>query len=381
MLSLDKKKLINFNIVNNLLTISILSIEHITQHEFSENYKYLLFLKKNNHLTSIVIDFNNLSYNNQNIFAFLISCNSYCINHNIKIILINYTQNIKNFFQKIKILKTNNNIKKNINLIQKIFNIISIKEIIFKISKKIELKEIISFIRARVSVLIYSISYPKKIQYKEIFYYIDKTGADGVPIICFICFLMGAILAFQGILQMERFGLSIFVINFVALSIFKELGSLMVAIVCIGRAGSAFAAEIGIMKVSEEINAMKTMGLCISRFVILPKIIALIIVMPLLTLIGNIMGILGGMCVTTIKLGISASQYYNITINAIMLSDLFEGLIKSIIFAIIIGVMGCFKGLTLNNDAKGIGRASTSAVVSGIFLIVIVDAFLAMFFN
>ena len=242
-------------------------------------------------------------------------------------------------------------------------------------------KKILGFIGELTSAISCSIRHPRKVLWKETFYYMDKTGADAVPIIFLMCFLMGAILAFQGVVQMGRFGLSVYVANLVGLSIVKELGALMVAIICIGRAGSAFAAEIGTMKVSEEIDAMETMGLKISRFLVIPKVIALVCVMPLLTIIGDVAGILGGMLVAVLKGGISTNEFYQRTIQAVTTSDLLEGIMKSLIFATLIAMIGCLRGFEAENDAKGVGRATTSSVVSGIFLIVVADAIITALIN
>jgi phospholipid/cholesterol/gamma-HCH transport system permease protein len=209
----------------------------------------------------------------------------------------------------------------------------------------------------------------------------DKSGADAVPIVILICFLMGAILAFQGVVQMGRFGLSIYVANLVGLAIIKELGALMVAMICIGRAGSAFAAEIGTMKVSEELDAMETMGLNTNRFLVMPKMIALVCVMPLLTIIGDIAGIFGGMVVGVLKSNVSVSEYYLRTIEAVSGLDMFECIMKSIVFAVLIAAIGCLRGFEAENDAKGVGSAATSSVVSGIFLIVVADAVITALLN
>ncbi len=226
-----------------------------------------------------------------------------------------------------------------------------------------------------------SLRRPSKIRWREIYYYMDKTGSDAVPIISLICFLMGVILAFQGIVQMGKFGLKIFVADLVGLAIVKELGPLMVAMICTGRAGSAFAAEIGTMKVNEELDAMETMGLKSARFLVIPKIIALVAVMPLLTVIGDIVGIVGGMVVAVVRGGLALQEYYLRTLHAMTPWTMTEGLVKSVVFAALIAAIGCFRGFQADNDAKGVGRAATSAVVSGIFLVVLADAFITMLFN
>lgn len=226
-----------------------------------------------------------------------------------------------------------------------------------------------------------AIKNPKKIRWRETLYYMDSCGADAVPIVSVLCFIMGLIIGIQSALQLRKYGGDIFVADAVGYSIIKELAPFMVAIICTGRAGSAFAAEIGTMKVSEEIDAIYTMGLEPSRFLIVPKVIALTIVMPLLTIIGNLAGLLGGLSVAIIQLQMSFSAYYNRTFAILLPRHFAEGLVKSITFALIIAVIGCWKGLDSGNDAQGVGRAATSAVVTSIFLIVVADFAITMLVN
>lgn len=231
------------------------------------------------------------------------------------------------------------------------------------------------------SSLAYAIRHPTKIRWKETSYYMDVCGTDAVPIVILICFLMGLILGFQGAIQMHKFGTDIFVADLVGLSIVKELGPLMVAMICTGRAGSAFAAELGTMKVGDEIDAMITMGFVPSRFLLVPKIIALVAVMPILTIFGDILGIMGGMFVGKIQLELPIIAYYNRTIIAIKPEYLIEGILKSIVFAFLIAGVGCLRGLEAKNDTQGVGRATTSAVVSGIFLVIVADTLLTILFS
>jgi phospholipid/cholesterol/gamma-HCH transport system permease protein len=237
-----------------------------------------------------------------------------------------------------------------------------------------DIKSIIGFSGSIMIVIYKMIKNPRKIPVQETLYYIDKTGVDAVPIVALICFLMGMILGFQGITQMKRFGIDIYVADLVGLGIVRELGPLMVAMICTGRAGSAFAAEIGTMKVSEEIDALTTMGIKPERILVMPKIMALLIAMPLLTIIGDIIGVIGGIVVALLASDITFSAFYGRTMQAIAPANLFESLLKSIIFAALIASVGCLRGMEAQNDAKGVGRATTSSVVSGIFLIVIADA-------
>lgn len=222
---------------------------------------------------------------------------------------------------------------------------------------------------------------PLKVRWRETFYYMDMCGADALPIVSMICFLMGLILAFQGAVQLAKVGTDIYLADGVGLSIVKELGPLMVAMIATGRAGSAFAAEIGTMKVGEEVNALTTFGFVPSRFLFVPKFIAMVISMPILTIFGDIVGVLGGMVVGYFKLGIPIIAYANRTLVAITPAHMAESITKSIVFAIIITVVGCIKGFESDNDAQGVGRSATSAVVTSIFVIIIADSLLTYFYT
>ncbi len=222
---------------------------------------------------------------------------------------------------------------------------------------------------------------PHKIRWRETFYYMDVCGADALPIVSMICFLMGLILAFQGAVQLSKVGTDIYLADAVGLSIIKELGPLMVAMVSTGRAGSAFAAEIGTMKVGEEVSALTTFGFVPSRFLFVPKFIAMIVTMPLLTIFGDFVGVLGGMAVGYFKLGIPILAYTSRTLLVLKPIHLAESLTKSLVFAAIITVVGCICGFESDTDAQGVGHSATKAVVSSIFVIIIADAFLTYVFS
>ncbi|OGV39724.1 MAG: hypothetical protein A2X48_09725 [Lentisphaerae bacterium GWF2_49_21] len=227
----------------------------------------------------------------------------------------------------------------------------------------------------------YAMKNPRKVRWRETLYYMDVCGADALPISCMICFLMGLILGFQASLQMHKFGTDLYVADLVGLSVVKELGPMMVAMICAGRAGSAFAAEISTMKVSEEIDAMVTMGFQPSRFLIIPKLLALVMVMPVLTIFGNVVGIIGGMTVGVYSLGIPIITYFNRTALIVTPRFFTEGLIKSAVFAVLIAAVGCLRGFEAKNDTHGVGAAATSAVVSGIFLVIIADTLMTYLFS
>jgi len=248
---------------------------------------------------------------------------------------------------------------------------VSTGEAVFKLLS--DTRKLMGYVGEIVKMTFYLIRHPSKLNFSETLYYADRTGADAVPIVLLICFLMGLILAFQGLNVLSEFGLEVFISNLVGLSIVCELGPLMVAIICTGRAGSSFAAEIGTMKVNEELDAMKTMGLKPVRSLVAPKIVALMAVMQMLVVLGDCAGVLGGGLTTAAMSDISLSEYFAKSLNSMAPSDLFQSVFKGFVFAFLVAAIGCFRGFEAENDAKGVGDATTSSVVSGIFLIILAD--------
>ncbi len=226
--------------------------------------------------------------------------------------------------------------------------------------------------------IIDAIRHPFRIRGRETLYYLEQCGVRSVPIVLLICFLLGMILAFQGALQLSKFGTEIFIVDLVSFSVLTELGPFMVAIIATGRAGSAFAAEIGTMIADEEVNALSTMGISIARFLIIPKLIAMIIAMPILSAFGDLAALLGGMFVGNIMADIPIGAYYARTVNILDAGTFLFGIGKSVIFAFLISVIGCYKGLQSTMDAQGVGRSATGAVVTGILAVVVCDALIAV---
>lgn len=223
--------------------------------------------------------------------------------------------------------------------------------------------------------------HPRSANWKDLAPTMEKTGADAVPIVMLINFLIGLVMAFQGAVQLKQFGANIYVADLVGLSITRELGPLMTAIIVSGRSGAAFAAEIGTMKVSEEIDALRTMGFGPMRFLVLPRTLALVLVLPVLTLIGDLVGIIGGMTVGLVSLDLTITGYVNETLKAIELWDITSGLIKSVLFALVIALVACQQGLATTGGAEGVGRRTTSSVVSILFGLILVDACFTIFFH
>jgi phospholipid/cholesterol/gamma-HCH transport system permease protein len=206
----------------------------------------------------------------------------------------------------------------------------------------------------------------------------QKTGVDALPIVGLISFLLGLIMAFMSSVQLEQFGANIYVASLVSLAMTRELGPVMTAIIVAGRSGSAFAAEIGTMKISEEVDALFTMGFEPTRFLVLPKLIAAVIVVPLLTLFSDLFAIIGGLMVGVFMLNLTANAYIAQTFKTLTLFDIFFGFIKGGVFALLIAWIGCLRGFQVRGGAASVGQATTSAVVSSIFLVILTDSIFAV---
>ena len=205
-------------------------------------------------------------------------------------------------------------------------------------------------------------------------------GAQALPIVGLILFLVGAVSALQSAAQLRQFGADIFVANLLGIGLTRELGPLMTAIMVSGRSGSAIAAEIATMKFTEELDALQTMGIDPLRFVVVPKLWAMVVCMPLLTIMANFAGILGGTFVGLVSLDIPVSVFLNQVFSSLFLKDLLTGLVKSASFAWLITIISVHHGLDFSGGAEGVGRATTSAVVSSLFGIIVLDAFWGIVF-
>jgi len=208
-----------------------------------------------------------------------------------------------------------------------------------------------------------------------------RAGADAVPIVVLIIFLIGFVMGFQSAVSLKQFGANIYVADLVALSITRELGPLMVAITVCGRSGAAFAAELGTMKVSEEIDALRTIGIGPLRFLVFPRVLALVFVLPVLTLLGDLVGIAGGLLVAVLTLDLTITGYINQTVRALHLWDVFQGVIKASVFGLAIGLISCAQGLATTGGAEGVGRRTTASVVTSLFALILIDAVFTLTFH
>ncbi|MDD3154501.1 MAG: ABC transporter permease [Victivallaceae bacterium] len=226
-----------------------------------------------------------------------------------------------------------------------------------------------------------TLRHPGKLRSRDFFYYFDLCGPKSLPIVLLIELLTGMILGLQAAIQLRKFGTELYVADTLGWSVFKEMGPLMVGIVATGRAGSAFAAELGTMKVNEELSALTTMGISYGRFLVAPKLLAMMLAMPLLTVFGDLAAVAGGgmIAMTFVDLPISV---YNARLFEVLNPITFLlGIVKALVFGILITLAGCYMGIEADSDAQGVGRAATSAVVISILLIVLSDALMTQIFS
>jgi len=214
----------------------------------------------------------------------------------------------------------------------------------------------------------------------DLFLLIQQSGAQALPIVTLISFLVGVILAFVGAVQLKQFGAQIYVADLVGIAMIREMGAMMTGIIMAGRTGAAFAAQLGTMKVTQEIDAFTTMGFSPLEFLVLPRVIALVLMMPLLCLYADFVGVLGGAAIGVGMLDLSWTTYFRETSNAIDLTDVFGGVFKSSVYGVLIALAGCLRGIQCGNSSSAVGDAATSAVVTGIVAIVVACGIFAVVF-
>jgi len=244
-----------------------------------------------------------------------------------------------------------------------------------------DFKEVLIFLGELLGALTYAVFHPRSVRWQDVASYMKRAGVDGLPIVGLISLLLGLILAFMSSLQLKQFGANIYVASLLAIAIVKELGPIMTAILVAGRSGSAFAAEIGTMRVNEEVDALTTMGFSPVRFLAVPKVLATMIVVPLLTLYADFFGIVGGVIVGVLGLDLTVFTYLKETQRSLTLLDIITSLIKAGVFAMLIAGIGCQRGFQVSGGAEEVGSATTSAVVAAIFLIIVTDSAFALVFQ
>ena len=239
----------------------------------------------------------------------------------------------------------------------------------------------LSFIGETATAIAKSVIEPKRIRWRPILFNIRTAGFDALPIVGLLSFLLGVVVAYQGADQLRQYGANIFVADLVGLSMLREFSPLITAIIIAGRSGSAYAAQIGTMAVTEEIDAMRTLGISPQEMLVLPKLIALIIALPLLTVFADVLGVFGGMLMASQQLDVGFVEFLDRFVKAVSPTAFMVGVGKAPVFAAIIAIVGCFQGFKTKGGADSVGRQTTRSVVQSIFLVIVADALFSIAFS
>lgn len=240
--------------------------------------------------------------------------------------------------------------------------------------------ELIGYLGLFTARFVHGLVHPRSFRLTSLVHHCQEVGLKAVPIVSVMAFLIGVVLAFQGSAQLRQFGAEVFVVDLIAVSILRELGILLTAIIVAGRTASAFTAAIGSMKMREEIDAMRTLGIDPVEALIVPRVLALLLMLPILGLIANVAGIVGGALMSWVELGISPAMFRIRLIEGTDVSHLIVGMVKAPVFALIIGIIGCHAGMKVQSNAESLGRMTSSAVVAAIFGVIMADALFSVFF-
>ncbi|WP_139556735.1 ABC transporter permease [Methylotetracoccus oryzae] len=239
----------------------------------------------------------------------------------------------------------------------------------------------LGFVGEGAVALVGNLAHPSRFRWRPVLYNIRSAGFDSLPIVGLLSFLLGIVVAYQGADQLRQYGANIFVADLVGLSMLREFAPLITAIIVAGRSGSAYAAQIGTMAVTEEIDAMRTIGIAPLDLLLLPKLIALVIALPLLTVFADVLGVYGGMIMARAQLGVGFGEFLDRFVKAISMTSFLVGIGKAPVFACIVAVVGCFQGFRTRGGADSVGRQTTRSVVQAIFLVVVADALFSVAFS
>jgi phospholipid/cholesterol/gamma-HCH transport system permease protein len=240
--------------------------------------------------------------------------------------------------------------------------------------------ELVAFLGQVVATLGGIMRHPSRLRLTSVVHHCQEIGVSAVPIVALMAFLIGVVLAFQGSAQLRQFGAEVFVVDLIAISILRELGILLTSIFVAGRSGSAFTAAIGSMKMREEIDAMRTLGLDPVTILVVPRVLALMLMLPALGLIADISGLVGGALMSWIELGVSPAVFQTRLVSNTDVWHFGVGMIKAPFFALIIGIIGCYQGMNVGGNAESLGRLTSASVVLSIFMVIVVDAMFSIFF-
>ncbi|MBJ6373443.1 ABC transporter permease [Sedimentitalea arenosa] len=240
--------------------------------------------------------------------------------------------------------------------------------------------EMIGFLGQVIATIASLVFHPRRLRMTSLVHHMQEVGLKAVPIVALMAFLIGIVLAFQGSAQLRQFGAEVFVVDLIAISILRELGILLTAIIVAGRSGSAFTAAIGSMKMREEVDAMRTLGLDPIEILVVPRVLALVLILPVLGFIADLTGLIGGALMSWIELGVSPAVFQSRLVANTDVWHFAVGMIKAPFFALIIGIIGCYEGLKVGGDAESLGRLTSTSVVLAIFMVIVVDAVFSVFF-
>lgn len=240
--------------------------------------------------------------------------------------------------------------------------------------------ELVSFLGQVIATMGGIIRHPSRLRLTSVVHHCQEIGVNAVPIVALMAFLIGVVLAFQGSAQLRQFGAEVFVVDLIAISILRELGILLTSIIVAGRSGSAFTAAIGSMKMREEIDAMRTLGLDPVTILVVPRVLALMLMLPALGFIADIAGLVGGALMSWIELGVSPAVFQTRLVSNTDVWHFGVGMIKAPFFALIIGIIGCYEGMKVGGNAESLGRLTSTSVVLSIFMVIVMDALFSIFF-
>ncbi|MBE0623249.1 MAG: MlaE family lipid ABC transporter permease subunit [Burkholderiales bacterium] len=244
-----------------------------------------------------------------------------------------------------------------------------------------QLLALLGFVGESALALAGWVARPARIRWRPLLYNVRDAGFNALPIVGLLAFLLGVVVAYQGAGQLRQYGANIFVVDLVGLSMLREFAPLITAIIVAGRSGSAYAAQIGTMSVSEEIDAMRTLGIAPLDVLVLPKVLALLIALPLLTVFADLLGVFGGMIMARAQLGVGYGEFLDRFATAVSMTSYLIGICKAPVFAAIIAVVGCFQGFRARGGADSVGRQTTRSVVQSIFLVIVADALFSVAFS
>ena len=358
--------------------ISLIGTFTLQDAPFYKDFK--TYFKQIENVSSVLLDFSNVKEYDSFLAAIYLKFAEFFIKKTIQLNRINQTEEIQNM---IDILTNGLTDQQNDELEKEESQFKNFIEDTGKRTKAV-LEDSYHFVEFFGDLIIKFLSiiiFPLQVRWKDFPYHFIRAGAAALPIVILIIFLIGLITGYQGAVQLKQFGADIYIANLIGISITRELAPLMTAILVAGRSGSAFAAEIGTMKVSEEIDALRSMGFNITNFLVMPRVLGVLLAMPILTIIADIAGVLGGLIAAISILDVTISGYLNQLQIAVGISDILTGIIKSLIFGFGIAAVGCFRGMQVRGGAESVGKFTTASVVTGIFLIILFDSIFTFVFQ